>query len=176
MHNPINTMLHEHEIIQQTEEIIRNLDKTWENDAENYQNTIKTLIEFFREYADGYHHRKEEDVLFPAIKENPDFTLVELVDEFEGHHEDFRDYTNEILEALEEEDYEKSYKELTNYLEDLLDHIGAENDELFIMAETLLDDNELENIYFRFMDIDRELGEERKKELEEMIEGLSIRF
>ncbi len=173
-HNPIQTMLDEHEVICQAEEIIKNLDKTWDTNPEQYKTTINTLITFFREYADGYHHRKEEDVLFPAIHDHPDFVLQEILEEFETHHEDFREYTVTIEEALNEGNFEKSYKELNNYLQDLLDHIAAENDELFSIAENLMDENELETIFFKFKDIDMELGEERKRELEESVAALMV--
>jgi hemerythrin-like domain-containing protein len=172
--NPIQTMLDEHEVICQTEEIIEKLDKSWETYAEKYMTTVNTLITFFREYADGYHHRKEEDVLFPAIHDHPDFVLQEIIEEFNEHHEDFRIYTKDIEEALNEGDFEKSYKELNAYLQDLLDHIGAENDELFVLAETLMDENDLETIYFKFKDIDMEHGEDRKKELEKSIKALLV--
>ena len=168
-HNPIQTMLDEHEVICQAEEIVKNLNHTWETDAEKYKQKVKTLVTFFREYADGYHHRKEEDVLFPAIKNHPDFVLQEIIDEFETHHEDFRTYTVLIEDSLNEGDYEKSYLGLTNYLQDLLDHIAAENDELFVLAENLMEEDDLATIYFKFKDIDMELGEERKKFLEESI-------
>ncbi|MDX2359598.1 MAG: hemerythrin domain-containing protein [Crocinitomicaceae bacterium] len=171
-HNPIQTMLDEHEVICQTEVIIESLDGVWNTDVDRYESTVTTLVEFFREYADGYHHRKEEDVLFPEIKNHPDFVLQEIIEEFEQHHEDFRDYTGEIEEAIREKNYEKSYLELNKYLQDLLDHIGAENDELFVLAETLMDEDDLETIYFKFKDIDRELGEDRKVMLEKTISAL----
>ena len=165
-------MLDEHEIICQAETIIKNLDKTWETDAEKYKKTVTILITFFREYADGYHHHKEEEVLFPAIHDHPDFVLQEIIEEFETHHEDFRAYTKTIEEAVNEGDYEKSYQELNAYLQDLLDHIAAENDELFPLAESLMEEDALETIYFKFKDIDLELGEDRKKELEESVGDL----
>lgn len=169
--NPIQVMLDEHEVICKTENIIENLNKVWEDDEEKYKEIVNTLITFFREYADGYHHRKEEEVLFPAVYDHPDFVLQEIIEEFNTHHEDFRDYTVDIENAIAEGDFEKSYNELNNYLQDLLDHIGAENDELFVLAESLMDEQELETIFFKFKDIDLELGEERKIELEESIEA-----
>jgi hemerythrin-like domain-containing protein len=172
--NPIQTMLEEHEVICQTEGIIESLNNTWETDANKYKETVTTLITFFREYADGYHHRKEEEVLFPAIHNHPDFVLQEIIEEFETHHEDFREYTVAIEEALNEDDFERSYKELNKYIQDLLDHIAAENDELFALAENLIDENDLEIIFFKFKDIDMELGEERKVELEKSIEALRV--
>ena len=104
-HNPIQTMHDEHEVISKTEKIIENLDRYWEISSEKYIKTVTILITFFREYADDNHHRKEEEVLFPAICDHPDFKLREIIDELEQHHEDFRDYTKEIEEALDEKDY-----------------------------------------------------------------------
>lgn len=170
--NPIHTMLDEHEVIASTEEIIEKIDGLWEENSERFTEIVKELVVFFREYADAYHHRKEEDVLFPAIKDHPDFVLQEIIDEFEQHHEDFREYTSDVLESLEENNFEAAYKELNTYLQDLLDHIGAENDELFVLAETLMDEEDLETIFFKFKDIDMELGEDRKKELEDGIKAL----
>ncbi len=159
-------MLHEHEVISRAADIVATLNGNWENDADGYSAKATKLIAFFREYADGYHHRKEEDVLFPAIKDHPDFVLQEMVDEFEQHHEDFREYASDAERAIADGDHAGSYKHLKNYVSDLLDHIAAENDELFVLAENLLDENDLETIFFKFKDIDRELGEDRKVELE----------
>lgn len=170
-YNPIQTLLLEHETICRVEEIIKNLDGTWDDNSEKYEETVITLINFFREYADENHHRKEEEVLFPAICDHPEFILKEIIDELEQHHEDFREYTQEIEAALEENDFEKSYKELSSYLEDLLDHIAVENDELFVLAETLLDEEDLETIYFKFKDIDLEIGEDR---LAELVDSITI--
>lgn len=169
--NPITVMYDEHDFIVKAEKVIESLANTWENNPEEYADKIKKLVEFFREYADGYHHRKEEDVLFPAIKDHPDFVLQDIIDEFETHHEDFREYATEIVESVNEGRFSDSFKVLKQYINDLQDHIAAENDELFVLAESLMDETQLENIYFKFKDIDIELGEERKKEYESMIDS-----
>ena len=173
-YNPIQTMLTEHEIICKTEKVVESLDHYWETNSEIYSEIVTKLIIFFRDYADGNHHRKEEEVLFPSICNHPDFKLQDIIDELEQHHENFRDYTIEIEEALDEKDYEKSYYVLKSYLQELLDHIAVENDELFVLAETLLDEEELETIYFKFKDIDMELGEESKLKLEESIGNIAV--
>jgi hemerythrin-like domain-containing protein len=173
MNNPIETLLQEHEIISEAADIIDKLDNLWETDAKAYNKVATGMLEFFSEYADGYHHRKEEDILFPALNDQPNFVLHEMIDEFESHHEDFRNYTNEIRDALKENNFTSSYSTLKEYKEDLLDHIAAENDELFVLAENMIDEGTLESIYFRFQDLEMELGAERKKGLEEMIERLA---
>ena len=77
-----------------------------------------------------------------------------------------------IASAAESGNYEESNILLTEYTEKLLDHIAVEDDELFQMAETLLDDNELEKMYYDFQDIDRELGFDIKIEFEKLKEKL----
>ena len=62
---------------------------------------------------------------------------------------------------------------LTGYINDLLDHIAVENDELFIMAESLFNEDELERMYFLFQDIDMELGQVRKQELVDSIKQMA---
>ncbi|MCF8257721.1 MAG: hemerythrin domain-containing protein [Flavobacteriales bacterium] len=170
--NPIATMLQEHEVICRATDLVETMKGTWNDDPEGYAARARALIHFFRQYADGYHHRKEEDVLFPAIKAHPDFVLQEMVDEFEQHHVDFRAYAANALSALDAGDHAIAHKHLTAYVSDLLDHIAAENDELFVLAENLLDEEALETLYFRFKDIDRELGEDRKAGFEASVVSL----
>lgn len=165
-------MYAEHEIISKAENVIDALDFSWEADAGKYEATVKSLVQFFREYADGFHHRKEEEVLFPAIRNHPDFAIPGMIDALLHHHDEFREYARDILAALEQSDYPESYKLLTHYMQDLKDHIAAENDELFVLAENLLGPDQLEAIYFRFQDIDHALGESRKNELIHMLAAL----
>mgnify|MGYP003948728103 CR=1 FL=1 len=169
MNNPIQTMFDEHEIISNACDFIENINGLWESSPLEYSKKVNQLLLFFKEYSDGFHHHKEEVVLFPALKKCVDFTLTELLDELEMHHEDFREYTNEVEEYIKEKKFESSYRVLQTYSSDLLDHIGAENDELFVLAESLLDDSELETIYYKFKDIDIELGVDKKEELESII-------
>lgn len=175
MNNPFKVMYDEHEIIVKAEEVINNLEGIWENNPKKFKLSVNELVEFFRDYADGYHHRKEEDVLFPAIKNHPDFVLQEIIDEFEEHHESFRAFAREIIVYNNEGNYAKAHKVLKHYINDLLDHIAAENEELFVLADNLFSDNEKKTIYFKFMDIDMELGESHKKELEKLIDGLKLK-
>lgn len=168
--NPITVMYSEHTFISKAELVIKKIENLWETEPDKYKEIVTDLIIFFRKFADGIHHRKEEEVLFPAIKNHPDFVLQEIIDELEMHHEDFREYAAEIEEAIKQDDYSKSYITLLKYVNDLLDHIAAENEELFVLAENLLDEEQLETIYFRFKDIDMEVGEKNVEELKEHLQ------
>jgi hemerythrin-like domain-containing protein len=85
-----------------------------------------------------------------------------VIKEMFENHEDFRNMILDIETFLDKKDYLRAQQKLNIYTESLLDHIAVENDEVFQMAETLFDNEELEKIYFRFEDCDRELGETNK--------------
>ena len=53
---------------------------------------------------------------------------------------------------------------------------SRQNEEVFQMAETLFSEEELEQLYFRFQDCDRNLGTVKKEELKEMAEKLRKKF
>lgn len=157
-------MLDEHEIISSAEQIIQLLDHHWEKNEEEYILHMRSLISFFREYSDQYHHYKEEQILFPQLENLDDFAVNSIISELKEHHEMFREHTLVIEKSLDEHQYEKGYKVLCSYMNELLDHIAAENDEVFVMAESLFSESELDSIFFKFKDIDMELGESRKEE------------
>lgn len=168
-HNPMKTMYSEHEVISLADDIIHNLFHCWVENPEEYVNEVTRLLSFFREYADKLHHMKEEDILFPTLRECPDFTLDELLSELEAHHERFRDYTHKIESDLGKKDYPESYAILREYCNDLLDHIAVENDELFVLTESILSPEELEKMYFKFEDVNREIGLDAISELESIV-------
>lgn len=164
--DPITLLLHEHEIISSARDVITEADRLWIKDEESYEEVLRALMFFFGKYSDGFHHQKEEMALFPALKNHPDFHPQELLDELENHHRIFRDRIGRMQRALDDKKFEDVQSELTAYWNELLDHMAVENDELFVMTESLLGEADLERMYFRFKDIDHELGEDLKKELE----------
>lgn len=164
--NPVNVLMNEHDIIKKIENSLTKLDGLWETDAAKYKATLEKILRFLKEYSDGYHHHKEEEVLFPALEEHPEFILSSIITEMNEHHENFREYTAGIAEALEADNFRKAQDIFKKYLNELLDHIAIENDELFVLAESLFDEEELKTMFFKFKDIDMELGESKKAELE----------
>lgn len=166
--NPIQVLMDEHEVISLAENVIQSIDNLWGTDEAKYAEKVNKLLEFFREYSDGFHHHKEEEVLFKELKDHPDFLLDEIITELEEHHETFRETVVEIEQAINQKEWPEAQRLLNSYVNDLLDHIAVENDELFLMAESIFSEEELERMYFLFEDIDRELGKDRKLELAEM--------
>lgn len=172
MDSSVKVLYDEHEIIVSAIEFAKKAAASWKSDEEKFEKTLRTLLSFFRNYADKYHHYKEEEVLFPEMSKKNELLDGGLIKEMFDHHEDFREMLRNIDDYLSNKNYEAASRQLQEYCENLLDHIAVENDEVFQVAETLFTADELEKIQCRFADCDRDLGELKKKELENLVSGL----
>lgn len=171
MNNPIDLLFKEHEIITEAGNIAKDLRKIIDN-PQLYEKQVSGLITFFREFADQYHHHKEEEILFPEmIKANELLESGVILEMFENHG-DFRELISEIELLTKNKNYQKAQDKLEEYVNSLIDHIAVENEEVFEIAKTLFSDSELEKIYFKFKDIDNELGEANKKRLQEQLKNI----
>jgi len=176
MNKALEVLYNEHEIIKSIINHREKISSLAKSNPGQYKNTITELIGFFRNYADKFHHYKEEKLLFPLMCEKSEMLKYSLIEEMLDNHRDFRKLVLSIESTVNSENYEETNKLLFEYTEMLLDHIAVEDDELFQMAGTLFDGNELEKMYYDFQDIDRELGLEIKYNLEKMKEKLELRF
>lgn len=172
MKNPINILLHEHKIIASAIDIAMQADKLIGNNNELYNNVVTKLLDFFQNYADKIHHRKENLVLFPEMIKKSELLREGLIHEMYDNHDEFQGMINKIEQLLLKNDYLRVQQQLHVYAEALLNHIAVENDEVFQIAESLFNDLELENMYFRFIDTDTEMLLSTKSDLEKRIEEL----
>src|ERR1035437_9222314 len=162
----------EHEIIISAMDIAKENEKLIVKDNARYETNFRLLLSFFKAYADGFHHFKEEEILFPAMSRKNELLEEGVIKEMLDNHEEFRTMTASINDFLNKKDYAHASQQFNLYTEALLDHIAVENDEVFQMAETLFTDDEAEKIYHRFLDCDREIGDEKKKELVNTLEAV----
>ena len=162
--DPITLLHDEHEIILDAIRIAKELRKHTGNGG-LYEQKVSALIAFFREYADKYHHYKEEEVLFPEMVKANELLESGVIQEMFENHEDFRALIREIEQLTKDKKHEDAQNKLEQYVEALTDHIAVENEEVFEIARSLFSDIEMEKIFFRFMDLDADLGDKRKLEL-----------
>lgn len=169
MNKATTLLFSEHEIIVSAISIISETDNYINTDEDRYEEIIKELLYFFRNYADNYHHRKEEQILFPEMVKRNELLGDSAIKEMFDNHEDFRLMLKYIEAFIESGDYNGSSRLLHQYAEYLLNHIAIEDEEVFQMTDTLFSPDELDNLYFRFEDIDNELGKEEKLNMEQRI-------
>lgn len=169
--DPISVLNREHEIIKKAVAILKSVGASALSPDEMKRQYL-TLIGFFRNYADGYHHQKEEEALFPALEEKSEILSEGILKEMFDQHESMRGMIRESEALLNKNDIIAARKCLEEYAEALLDHIAVEDDELFITASDLLSEPEQERMFFSFMDADRERGDDKKLEWENALSAL----
>jgi len=130
---------------------------------------VKNRIDFFRNYADSYHHQKEEKVLFPEMIKRNEMLEFGVVHEMLENHADFRELLAEIEDSVNDGDAQGAQQKFEKYAEMLLEHIAVEDDEVFQIAETLMNEDELLTVLYLFEDCDRELGAAEKLNWESKI-------
>jgi len=176
MHDSTKLLFHEHAVITEAIDIALHASSLIDGDARNYETTVRNLIQFFRQYADQYHHHKEEIILFPEMEKKNTLLGDGILREMFDQHTEFRDMIHSIESFLDAGEFKDAQQQLEAYCRALLDHIAIENDEVFQIAETIFDDKEMEQIYFRFVDCDRELGMDSKTALRRKLDELSMRL
>jgi hemerythrin-like domain-containing protein len=168
----MKVLFDEHEIIVNAIDTARQAKSLIGKYDVSYEKLIHQLIGFFRNYADKYHHFKEEEILFPEMAKRNELLADGVIKEMFDNHADFREMIKGIEASLNEKKYAEAQQKLQQYTESLLDHIAVENDEVFQSSESIFSEEELEKIYFRFEDCDRELGSAKKEELKELADTL----
>lgn len=135
-------------------------------DLSAHKEALTDFVNFFQQYGDGYHHQKEEAVLFTLLLEKEPGFCSGIIDELSEHHQIFRERLQKVQGYIFNANWSETRTAFKEYLTMLKDHIGAENEELFVTADQWLNEREKESLYFSFLDKDSQLGSDRKKDYE----------
>jgi hemerythrin-like domain-containing protein len=105
---------------------------------------LELVVNLIRSYADGYHHAKEENLLFPLMVKRGFSTQQGPVAVMLNDHEEGRNFVREMSAGIEllkqgnELASEKIFKNIEGYCNLLKNHISKENNVLFKMANNVL--------------------------------------
>lgn len=169
MENPIELLVQEHEVITKALNNVLDLKPLILSDPEKFKSEMKSYINFFRNYADNFHHQKEERILFVQMKKKKEELGEGLIKEMYDNHADFREMLAEIELLTDEGKVDKAFHAFENYNNALLDHIAVEDFEIFQIALTIFSTEELEKLSHLFTDNDRDLGTDYKTSMENMV-------
>ena len=136
------------------------------------KNFFRKSIDFIRNYADKFHHAKEEDILFKEF--------VKLVEKEEVHcnpveqmlheHDLGRDFVKGIEEGLDENNNEKIIRNARGYTQLIREHIFKEDDILYPMADEALSKEVQEEMLKKFKNIENK----RKKDIKKYLDFLGV--
>ncbi|MFA5777483.1 MAG: hemerythrin domain-containing protein [Parcubacteria group bacterium] len=159
-HGPVKLML---KILEKASE------KMEAGETMNRENMEKA-ISFIREFAEKCHHGKEEQLLFPAIRENNIPEEIVLVDALTEEHVMGRSYVKNMVEAVAENNSAKFIGNARAYIALLNPHIDKENQTLFPMVEKSLSEEKQKELEVGFLEIEKNvIGEGRHEELHSIV-------
>ena len=117
---------------------------------------LELIVKLIREFADGIHHLKEEQYLFPLLVQKGFSNEAGPVAAMLQEHIAGRNYVNALADhiLLYKQGIEASltliYENMLGYAGLLINHIQKENNVLFKMADKLLTAGEQESLLLNF--------------------------
>jgi len=139
---PTDILRTEHEQLLRACAILENMAERFEQGTAVDSADATRIVDFVRFYADGLHHAKEEDVLFPALEAAGMPREGGPIGVMLREHERGREHVAGMfaaLRALDSESGRASFAKSARGFAGLLEqHIAKENNVLFMMAERLL--------------------------------------
>jgi len=98
---------------------------------------LKKVIFYVRNYADNYHHAKEENILFKKVDPDTDVIRVMLME-----HEAGRNFIRLASEAIEPNNQKQIKEAILGYVDLLRAHIKKEDKILYPWFEKILSDDQ----------------------------------
>jgi hemerythrin-like domain-containing protein len=134
---------------------------------------LELIVKVIREFADGLHHAKEEQFLFPLMVQKGFSNQSGPVAVMLHDHVEGRNYVSAMADSISQ--YKKGelsalkpiYSNMLGYADLLKHHIGKENNVLFRMADNAFTSAEQESLLLDFMKI--EINKENKHTKDEYI-------
>ncbi|NTV24952.1 MAG: hemerythrin [Chlorobiaceae bacterium] len=178
MNKAIDDLMHEHEAILEAFQVLKGIVGRLEDGGSVAEGDISDILGFLKLFADGCHHGKEEQLLFPALvrvglseDEGP---LRVLLSE--------HDRGRELLRAMEASSFPRLdparfSAAVHGYIELFENHIRKENTILFPMTQKLLTGHQFDEIAKAFDDFEGTvIGEGRHEELHALLTTLRNRY
>lgn len=168
----IQTLLDEHKVLLQAIETTKDIQKV-EDDGQ-YFDLMYNMIIFFRNFSEIYHHPKEEEILYPLLRNRSAILSAEFMHEVCDNHEDFKSIMAEIESAYIVYDYKQLRHLVDKYMSYLEEHIKTENKIILSLTKSILNEHELSIVATEFKKMDERLGD--KPELIESVKKIKLQL
>ena len=134
MKHPVDDLMAEHRVIESVLDAIEC--ELSSGDSSAFRADFwQQVAEFAANYADRRHHGKEEEVLFPMLRE------AGLPEHVQG-----RELVGQLRQAAQDGRAEPTYAAARGYVHLLRDHIAKEDQVLFEMARQMLSAEQVERL------------------------------
>ncbi len=112
-------------------------------------------IDFIKNYADKFHHAKEEDILFEELGKDPSQMHCNPMMQMLHEHDIGRGYVSGLEEGINNDEGEKVIDNARGYCQLLRQHIFKEDNILYKMADDALSQESQEAILEKFNEVEK---------------------
>lgn len=119
------------------------------------------FISFIQEFADTYHHAKEEDILFKYLQKPGVLSHCNPLPVMLSEHEQGRMYLQNMKDATTNANMESLCNNARGYSQLLKQHIFKENNVLYPMAEEGISDDDKIAIEKEYKQIEEKLNKQK---------------
>ncbi len=150
--DPLETLANEHGLIRQFLDSMTLVAQRIENDEKVSAAFFEKAIDFARGFADGYHHFKEEHVLFVRLAQEKSGEIDAQLDALRQQHERSREFVSGMKRALDGHingDPMKTMDLLENivaYCATLRHHIHIEDHVFYPMAKKTMSADDMAKV------------------------------
>jgi hemerythrin-like domain-containing protein/protein-L-isoaspartate O-methyltransferase len=151
---PTDTLRNEHRLILRALEVLESAARRVAADQALPEDWWSEMIGWFRAFADGVHHAKEERFLFPALLAAGLPVVGGPVEVMLEEHDQGRSLLREVEAGAPLQQAAAAER----YVHQLRDHIAKENNVLFPLAEALLGQDAQQRLAVEFDSMEAESG------------------
>jgi len=126
---------------------------------------FEKAIDFIKNYADKFHHAKEENILFVELCKDTVQMHCNPVEQMLYEHDLGRNFVKGIEDGLKDSNKEKIITNARGYAELLKDHIFKEDNILYPMANDALNKKTQQKMLKEFRQIETKRGKDKEKYL-----------
>ena len=157
--SPTDQLREEHELVLMVVEAMEREVEDIERTGRVHTDRVELMVDFTRNFTDGCHHHKEEEVLFPALEERSSAAggpVSIMLSEHMAGREAIGAIAASLPVANDDADARSDVREnLRLYAYLLRLHIQKENTVLFPLAEETLSDQEQEMLAEEFERVEK---------------------
>lgn len=125
---------------------------------------FEKAINFIRNYADKFHHAKEEDILFKELCKDTVEMQCNPIPQMLHEHDLGRDFVKGMEQALKENNKAKVIENARGYAQLLQEHINKEDNILYPMADEALNQQIQKEVLEKFRQAEHEKFRKGDKE------------
>ncbi len=169
----------DHRVIEKMLNILETVSKKIERGEDIPAETLKKASDFIRNFADNYHHGKEEDILFKTMEERGFPREGGPVAVMLAEHDEGRGYARALAEGVEKYAAgdigakKRIAESARNYAGLLSQHIQKEDNILYMMADNLLPEPLQRELLNKFDLVEKEkLGEGGRQHYVDLVDEL----